>query len=197
VGGVERPRIVHRLDRGTSGVMVVAKHDVAHRALARQFHDREVRKEYIALVWGRIAGGRTIEAPIGRHPRERRRMSTRARRARPAVTHVEDARPVAGGRLTLVRLVIGTGRTHQIRVHLSAEGHPVVGDATYGGVRRAATRDLAAVARLDRPFLHAASLTLRHPRTGGAMTFSSALPSDLAEVLAALGGGSNPPGLLR
>jgi 23S rRNA pseudouridine1911/1915/1917 synthase len=181
IGGARRPGIVHRLDRGTSGVMVVAKDDRAHEALARQFHDREVEKEYVALAWGMVRAGRRLEAPIGRHPRDRQRMSTRARRARAAVTRVTAAEHLRG--VSLLHVVIATGRTHQIRVHLSAIGHPIVGDAVYGGVRRRLAPGVRAVARLDRPFLHAARLSFDHPRDGRRVTFAAPLPADLQQVL--------------
>jgi 23S rRNA pseudouridine1911/1915/1917 synthase len=184
IGGTTRPGIVHRLDRGTSGVMTVAKHDRAHRELARQFREREVTKEYVALVWGRPRAGQAIDLPIGRDPRHRRKMSTRARRARSASTRIVDIEPLAG--VSLVRVVIGTGRTHQIRVHLSESGHAIVGDALYGGVRRTLPSRLRGLAALGRPFLHAARLTITHPRTGGQMTFEAPLARDLADVLAAL-----------
>ena len=122
VGGEARPGIVHRLDRGTSGLMVVAKHDKAHQELARQFQHREVEKEYVALVWGVVHAGRRIDEPIGRDPKDRQKMSTRARRARSAVTRVTFARHFKG--VSFIRVAIATGRTHQIRVHLSAIGHP-------------------------------------------------------------------------
>jgi 23S rRNA pseudouridine1911/1915/1917 synthase len=138
IGGATRPGIVHRLDRGTSGVMVVAKTDAAHRALSRQFHDRLVTKEYVALIWGTMRAGETLSRPIGRDPRDRKKMSTRARKVRSAVTRVMSAEPLGG--VSLVRLTIGTGRTHQIRVHLSEAGHPVVGDTLYGGERRSVPR---------------------------------------------------------
>jgi 23S rRNA pseudouridine1911/1915/1917 synthase len=184
VGGELRPGIVHRLDRGTSGLMVIAKHDAAHAELARQFHDREVEKEYVALVWGVVHAGRRIDAAIGRHPEERRRMSTRARRARTAVTRVTGAEHLRG--LTLVTVAIATGRTHQIRVHLSSIGHPIVGDSLYGGVRRRVPGDLRAVTRLERPFLHAHRLAFTHPRDGQRLEFTSPLPADLRTVLDAL-----------
>jgi 23S rRNA pseudouridine1911/1915/1917 synthase len=184
VGGVTRPGIVHRLDRGTSGVMMVAKHDQAHRELARQFREREVTKEYLALVWGRPGAGQAIDLPIGRDPRHRRKMSSRARRARSASTRIVDIEPLGG--VSLIRVAIGTGRTHQIRVHLSEIGHAIVGDALYGGVRRTLPARLRSIATLGRPFLHAARLTITHPRTGGAMTFEAPLARDLADVLTAL-----------
>ncbi len=173
IGGEKRPGIVHRLDRGTSGLMVVAKHDRAHEELSRQFRDREVEKEYYALVWGTVQAGRRIDAPIGRDPADRKKMSARARRSREAVTRITGAEHF-GRVLTLVRVAIQTGRTHQIRVHLSAIGHPVVGDPLYGGVHRRVPGDLRAVTHLARPFLHAA----RHR-----MEFTSELPDDLQRVL--------------
>lgn len=181
IGGEERPGIVHRLDRGTSGLIVVAKNDAAHRELSRQFQDREVRKTYLALVWGLVQAGRRIDLPIGRDPKDRQKMSTRARRAREAVTRITRAEPLRG--LTLVTVAIDTGRTHQIRVHLSAINHPIVGDTTYGGVRRHVPADIRAVSRLERPFLHAHTLVFKHPSDGREMSFESPLPDDLQNVL--------------
>jgi len=185
VGGEKRPGIVHRLDRGTSGLMVVAKHDAAHQALARQFHDREVEKMYIALVWGEVMAGRRIDLAVGRDPVNRKKMSAvpaRVRRSREAVTRIVGAEHF-GRVLTLARIAIHTGRTHQIRVHLSAIGHPIVGDPLYGGVHRRVPGDLRAVTHLDRPFLHAARLAFTHPTDGRRMEFSSELPDDLERVL--------------
>jgi 23S rRNA pseudouridine1911/1915/1917 synthase len=182
IGGERRPGIVHRLDRGTSGLMVVAKHDRAHEELARQFRDREVEKEYLALVWGVVQAGRRIDVPIGRDATHRKKMSARARRSREAVTRIVRAEHL-GTALTLARVAIHTGRTHQIRVHLSAIGHPVVGDPLYGGVRRRVPGDLRAVTHLDRPFLHAARLAFKHPIDGRRMEFDSRLPDDLQRVL--------------
>jgi len=182
IGGEKRPGIVHRLDRGTSGVMVIAKHDAAHDELARQFRDREVEKEYVALVWGTVQAGRRIDAPIGRDPVDRKKMSARARRSRSAVTRIVRAEPLNPA-VTLARIAIHTGRTHQIRVHLSAIGHPIVGDALYGGVRRRVPGDLKAVTHLARPFLHAARLAFTHPADGRRMEFESPLPDDLQQVL--------------
>jgi 23S rRNA pseudouridine1911/1915/1917 synthase len=181
VGGERRPGIVHRLDKGTSGVMVVAKHDAAHQELARQFHDREVEKEYVALVWGVVQQRKRIDLPIGRDPVHREKVSTRARRARSAVTRVTWARQVPG--VSLLRVAIATGRTHQIRVHLNAIGHPIVGDSLYGGVHRRVVHDLRAVQRLERPFLHSERLAFTQPRSGEALEFKAALPGDLRSVL--------------
>ena len=180
IGGEARPGIVHRLDKGTSGVMVVAKNDAAHQELARQFHDREVEKEYVALVWGLVQQRKRISAAIGRDPGNRLKMSTRASRARDAVTRVTWSRDLRG--VTLCRIAIYTGRTHQIRVHMSAIGHPIVGDALYGGVHRRVPHPLRAVQTLTRPFLHAETLTFTHPRTNERMRFTAPLPSDLEEV---------------
>lgn len=187
IGGEKRPGIVHRLDRGTSGLMVVAKHDQAHEELSRQFHDREVEKEYFALVWGEVMAGRRIDAPIGRDPSNRKKMSARARRTREAVTRILRAEHLNPA-LTLIEVAIHTGRTHQIRVHLSAIGHPVVGDALYGGVHRRVPGDIRAVTHLERPFLHAAKLAFMHPVEHRRMEFTSPLPPDLQRVLDELRG---------
>lgn len=184
VGGELRPGIVHRLDKGTSGVMVVAKNDHTHMALARQFHDREVGKEYVTLVWGVVQAGRRIDAPIGRDTVNRQKMSTRARRARSAVTRVVRAEHLTG--VSLLHVAIATGRTHQVRVHLSAIGHPVVGDATYGGLRRRLPAHLRALGTLERPFLHAERLVIKHPTDDRRMEFTAPLAEDLQRVLDAL-----------
>ena len=194
IGGEKRPGIVHRLDKGTSGLMVVAKHDRAHEELARQFAQREVEKEYLALCWGEVMAGRRIDAPIGRDPSNRKKMaseSARLRRTRAAVTRVVRAEHF-GRVLTLAQVAIHTGRTHQIRVHLSAIGHPIVGDALYGGVHRRVPGDIRAVAHLDRPFLHAARLVFAHPEDGRRMEFLSAMPADLQKVLDELRASFNP-----
>ena len=181
IGGEQRPGIVHRLDRGTSGVMVVAKHDAAHAELSRQFADREVDKEYLGLAWGLLNAGRRIDAPLGRDPVDRKKISTRARRARTAVTRITGAERLRG--LTLATIAIATGRTHQIRVHLASIGHPIVGDALYGGVRRHLAADHRALASLDRPFLHAWRLAFTHPRDGRRVEFEAPMPADLQAVL--------------
>jgi len=190
VGGELRPGIVHRLDRGTSGVMVVAKHDRSHEELARQFHDREVEKEYITLVWGLVQPGRRIDLPIGRDPKDRQKMSSRARRSRSAVTRITRTQPFRG--VTLAHVAIATGRTHQIRVHLSAIGHPVVGDTIYGGTKRRVAPDVKAVLHLQRPFLHAARLAFTHPGDGRRMEFSAPLPADLEAIVEELAERQSP-----
>jgi 23S rRNA pseudouridine1911/1915/1917 synthase len=162
--------------------MVIAKHDTAHRALSRQFHDRLVGKEYLALVWGTVRAGQTFDRPIGRDPRHRQKMSSRARRARAAVTRVIESEALGG--VSLLRVGIATGRTHQIRVHLAESGHPVAGDELYGGARRKPPPGLQVLAHLERPFLHAARLTFAHPADGRPMSFEAPLAPDLAEVLA-------------
>jgi 23S rRNA pseudouridine1911/1915/1917 synthase len=181
IGGELRPGIVHRLDRGTSGLMVIAKNDRSHQELSRQFRDREVEKAYIALVWGVVQAGRRIDAPIGRDPNDRQKMSTRARRARDAVTRVTFARHLKG--VSLLKVAIATGRTHQIRVHLNAIGHPIVGDSVYGGIHRRVPPNLRSVMRLERPFLHSARLSFVHPADGRRVEFESPLPPDLESVL--------------
>ena len=181
IGGEQRPGIVHRLDRGTSGLMVVAKHDAAHAELARQFQAREVEKEYVALVWGVVQAGRRIDAPLGRDPVHRQRMSTRARRARSAVTRVTKAEHLRG--VSLLGVALATGRTHQIRAHLGAIGHAVVGDSLYGGRRRHLPAHLSSLAKLERPFLHSARLGFSHPRDGCRVEFTCDLPSDLEAIL--------------
>jgi 23S rRNA pseudouridine1911/1915/1917 synthase len=182
IGGVARPGIVHRLDRGTSGVMVVAKTDAAHLALARQFHDHTIERVYIAFVRGAPAQdeGR-IERAIGRHPSDRKRMSIVTKRGRAAATRWRVLRrfPKSSG----VKLEIRpeTGRTHQIRVHLSAHGMPLLGDETYGQAAGGAfARALA------RPALHAAVLGFVHPTTGERLRFEAPLPPDLVALEEAL-----------
>jgi 23S rRNA pseudouridine1911/1915/1917 synthase len=185
VGGVLRPGIVHRLDKGTSGLLVAAKDDETHRALVRQFAGRTVEKEYLALVLGvpdRTAG--QVDAPIGRDPVHRQKMSVRAPRGREAHSSWRVEERFDGA--VLLRVRIHTGRTHQIRVHLASIGHPVAGDATYGGTRtpssrRAASRE--ALLSLERPALHAARLAFTHPASGERLSFEAPLPAELLAVL--------------
>jgi len=175
-GGEEdwRAGIVHRLDRDTSGLLVVAKSDEAHRALKASLQARTMQREYLALVEGRPpARSGTIEAPIGRDRRVRTRMSTDTDAPKPAITHFEIERML--GRSTLLRVRLQTGRTHQIRVHLQAIGHPVCGDPEYG---------TAALYGLERQFLHAARLAFPHPAGGEPVDVASALPGDLVAALA-------------
>ncbi|MCA1613326.1 MAG: RluA family pseudouridine synthase [Acidobacteria bacterium] len=188
-GGAERPGIVHRLDRDTSGLVVVAKTEAAHESLAAQFLAREVVKYYVALVHGATKEERgRIEEPIGRDPRNRTRMAVvRGGRAALSIWRVRQAYQ----RFTLVDVEIKTGRTHQIRVHLAHIKHPVVGDHAYNSGRDkqiANPQVRAAVAALDRQFLHAERLGFRHPRTGEFLKFRAPLPPDLAALLELLEG---------
>jgi len=188
IGGVMRPGIVHRLDKGTSGLMVVAKSDEAHRHLAEQFKKRRVTKLYTALVHGNVREDEgSVDKPVGRHPVERKKMSTTSRRGKAALTHWKVLERF--GRFTLLEAKIETGRTHQIRVHLSAKGHPVVGDTVYGGSKRAVEAPARAeLKKLNRQALHAGRLSFIHPVTGREMTFESPLPGDIAEVIEFLRG---------
>ena len=175
VGGELRPGIVHRLDQDTSGVLVVAKHEQALNNLAAQFKNRDTRKEYLALAWG-VPSPRagTIRTLIGRSTTHRKKMSARVKHGREAVSHYEVMEEF--GDVSLLRVRIETGRTHQIRVHLAHIGHPVVGDALYGRARR---NDLHA----ERQMLHAGKLSLRHPTSGRLMNFTAPIPSDLTALL--------------
>jgi 23S rRNA pseudouridine1911/1915/1917 synthase len=195
VGGEIRPGIVHRLDKETSGLIVVAKNDDAHRKLAAQFADREVSKTYVALVHGRVQKDRgTISASISRDRVRRTRMTTRQAGGREAVSHYLVSRRLDTpfGKFTLLEVKIDTGRTHQIRVHMASLGHPVVGDTLYG-----APRELNAESkqkkgsthpalRLRRNFLHAAHLELAHPQTGKQISFDSPMPPELRDFLTSL-----------
>jgi len=176
-GGALRPGIVHRLDRETSGAMLVARNDAAHENLAEQFRSRNVRKIYLALVHGKMPrDSGTVTLPISRDPRRRTRMTARGRTGRHART---DWRVIARlDRCTLVEAVLHTGRTHQIRAHFAAIGHPVVGDTLYGAPRnlRAGTRN---VPLLERNFLHAARIGFSHPSTGAWVEVRAPLPKDL------------------
>jgi 23S rRNA pseudouridine1911/1915/1917 synthase len=172
-GESSRPGIVHRLDRDTSGLMVVARNDAAHASLAEQIRARSAIREYLALVEGELdSRSGTVDAPVGRDRRRRTRMAVRGSGSREARTHFEVVERLPAD--TLVRARLETGRTHQIRVHFAAIDHPVAGDTEYGAKPRHG---------LTRQFLHATSLTFQHPTTGKEMTFESPLPGDLRAAL--------------
>jgi 23S rRNA pseudouridine1911/1915/1917 synthase len=203
-GGDLRPGIVHRLDKDTSGLIVVAKNDRAHAALGEMFSSRQIKKTYIALVQGWLERDRgTINASVGRDPVRRTRMTTQpSDNSRSAVSHYEVVRRLANrfGKFTLVRVRIETGRTHQIRVHMASIGHPVVGDTLYGGAGQLTDQVAAQAAqskaarrkaeperlRLGRNFLHAARLEFPHPKSGKVLQLEAPLPAELEEFLAKL-----------
>ena len=191
-GGALRPGIVHRLDKQTSGLLLVAKHDKAHAKLAEMFSRRQVQKTYIALVHGAVTSeSGTINTAISRDLVRRTRMTTRRVDGRAAVSHYRVLRRIESpfGRFTLVSIRIETGRTHQIRVHMASLGHPVVGDTLYGApamiravthtTRRKPATEPEPKLHLDRNFLHAAELALSHPMTGGSLSFQAPLPEEL------------------
>ncbi|HEU4906166.1 MAG TPA: RluA family pseudouridine synthase [Solirubrobacterales bacterium] len=174
-GDAERPGIVHRLDKGTSGLLVVARDDETHAALQELVRRREVERVYLALAGGRLASRTgTIDAPIGRAARQRTRMAVSGAASRQARTHFEVLELLAAE--SYLEAKLETGRTHQIRAHFGAIGHPLCGDATYGGEQRYG---------LERQFLHAHRLAFVHPGSGERMSFASELPADLAAALAA------------
>lgn len=174
-GNPQRPGIVHRLDKDTSGLLVVARTDAAHAALQAQVRRREVDRRYLALVSGRLASRTgTIDAPIGRAAQQRHRMAVSGAASRPARTHFAVLELLA--EQTYLEARLETGRTHQIRVHFAAIGHPLIGDTTYGG---------AELHAIKRQFLHAHRLAFSHPESGEDLAFESSLPADLAAVLAA------------
>ena len=188
IGGVERPGIVHRLDRDTSGLMVVACDDVSHRALSTAFAQRRVRKQYHALCWGRPrSSSGVIDLALGRDPVHRTTMSSRGRRRREARTGYAVVEKFSG--FSLLELDLMTGRTHQIRAHLKSLGHPVVGDREYGGGGWRQVRDpvlRAALRRFDRLALHASRLSFEHPVGGKTMSFEAPLPAEIEALLAHL-----------
>jgi len=186
INGVLRPGIVHRLDKDTSGVMVVAKNDEAYHHLIKQFRNRTVEKVYLAIAYGKFdqAEG-LIDAAIGRHPKERKRMSTRTKKGRIAITRWKRVESLDG--FSLLEIYPQTGRTHQIRVHLSSMGHPLLGDPLYGRKGRPGSIQdpvlKECVRRINRQALHAHRLAFDHPRTGGRVQFEAPLPQDIQEAL--------------
>ena len=187
IGGVLRPGIVHRLDKETSGLMVVAKSDEAHRKLSAQFEKHDIHKKYIALVWGDVKGqSGEIVLPVGRHPVDRKKMSTKSRQGKDALTLWKVRERY--GKATLLDIEIKTGRTHQIRVHLSERGYPVIGDTVYGNASKLQTiKDTALkteIKSLQRQALHAAQLSFIHPQSGERVVFSAPLPEDLENLRA-------------
>lgn len=178
LAGVPRAGIVHRLDKDTTGLLVVARTLAAQTDLVRQLQARTVRREYLALVAGRVDRGGVVDAPIGRHPRERTMMAVVAT-GKPAITHYEVLERFAS--CTLLRCRLETGRTHQIRVHLTSIGHPLVGDPVYGS-----RGGVAHAVAFGRQALHAERLGLRHPVSGAAVNWTSPLPADMAALLAGL-----------
>ena len=200
-GDALRPGIVHRLDRQTSGLILVARNDATHAKLSAMFADRALRKTYVTLVHGHVAAERgTVNAPVGRDSVRRTRMTTRrVHGARSAISHYMVERRISTrfGLFTLLRVRIETGRTHQIRVHLSSLGHPVVGDTLYGAPREVRAEGEQRVMKkshrraletlsLARNFLHAAELELKHPRSGEPLVFRAPLPKELTDFIAAL-----------
>lgn len=190
IGGVLRPGIVHRLDKDTSGLVVVAKHDRAHLSLSRQFASGQVFKKYTALAHG-IPKSRTgkIDLPIGRHPKKRKEMSIRLDNGRSALTYWERMESF-GNYFSLILVTPKTGRTHQIRVHLAHLGHPIVGDPVYGYKKNWWKQQIeirqGALPEIRRQMLHAGTLGFTHPDTGDYCEFSAPLPADMEEVLAVL-----------
>lgn len=189
VGGELRPGIVHRLDKATSGLIVVAKSDESHRRLASQFVRRQVKKKYLALVHGWLKHDHgTISSSISRDRVRRTRMTTRRTGGREAISHYQVQRRLDSpyGKFTLLEVRIDTGRTHQIRVHLASLSHPVVGDSLYGAPRELRGKDGTKLS-LPRNFLHAAALQFQHPQTGEPLSFSVPLPTKLEDFMRELG----------
>jgi 23S rRNA pseudouridine1911/1915/1917 synthase len=186
IGGELRPGIVHRIDKDTSGVLVAAKNDTAHRSLSHQFKEHTIKRVYLALVFGSPKADKgKIESAIGRHPVDRKRMSGRVGRGKLAVTHWQAICRYHG--LTLMRLKLETGRTHQIRVHLSEAGHPLAGDPVYGGSERLTNihdpQLIVLIKELGRQALHAKTLGFIHPATREYMEFDTELPTDMARII--------------
>ncbi|NKD76364.1 RluA family pseudouridine synthase [Haematospirillum sp. H1815] len=195
IGGIRRPGIVHRLDKDTSGLIVVAKHDQAHHHLAKQFSSRTIERTYRAIVWGvpTPASG-DITGNIGRSGHNRQKMAIVRQGGKPALTHYRTLTRLCNERAALVECRLATGRTHQIRVHMNAVGHPLIGDPVYGSPRSIGKDDenaRAAVTNFRRQALHARTLGFEHPTTGVFMRFEVVLPEDMQALLLALGGDAN------
>ena len=180
IGGVERPGIVHRLDKDTSGLLMVAKDDISHQILTKQLQERSINRKYIAIVHGVMKkNSGTIDKEIGRHAKDRKKMSTITRKGRESVSNFKVLERFSNS--SLVEVVLKTGRTHQIRVHLSSIGYPVLGDKVYGG-----RKVCSAVSIINRQALHAAVLGFHHPKTGKYLEFNSPLPDDMQEAISTL-----------
>jgi 23S rRNA pseudouridine1911/1915/1917 synthase len=192
IGGVKRPGIVHRLDKDTSGVMVAAKTESAHTALSAAFAARDIDRRYQAVVWGLPSPSKgEIEGNIGRSPRNRKKMAVVPGGGKPALTRYSVVKSLAGGGAALVECKLMTGRTHQIRVHMTEIGHPLIGDPLYGGPSRQRLSRLspgaAAAARaFPRQALHAATLGFKHPRSGEYLNFVTNLPLDIVDLIQSL-----------
>jgi 23S rRNA pseudouridine1911/1915/1917 synthase len=185
IGGILRPGIVHRIDKDTSGILVVAKDDSTHRGLAEQFKKHSPTRKYIGIAWGILPEEGQIDAEIGRHQRHRQKMSIHTRKGREALTQWRTLKNFK--HFTLAEFQLRTGRTHQIRVHLSSIGHPLLGDPVYGGRRRLSSIPCPylrqRLGQFKRQALHAAELGFIHPATGESLSFRSALPEEIQEIL--------------
>ena len=183
IGGVVRPGIVHRIDKMTSGLLVVAKNDAAHISLSEQIKAHTAHRDYHAIAVGSV-DDMTVDKPIGRHPTDRKKMTVTEKNSKPAITHVRALEHFTGA--TYIECALETGRTHQIRVHLSNAGHPILGDDVYGGVKNPIMKRVGA--GLEGQCLHAKRLTLTHPKTGELMTFECPLPDYFEKILELLRG---------
>lgn len=184
IGGVMRPGIVHRIDKDTSGLLVVAKNDAAHIELSEQIKRHDVSRVYHAIALGRIDGEKTLDYPIGRHPVDRKKMAVTNKNSKPAVTHVSVIEELQGA--TYLKCALETGRTHQIRVHLSHIGHPILGDEIYGGSKNPIMSKYGSL--ISGQCLHAKEITLTHPRTHQTLHFECPLPGYFEKIIKLLRG---------